>query len=502
MSHPRHTPTIFAHDANNFLLNGQPFQVFSGEIHYFRIPRPNWRDRLLQAKALGLNTVCTYMPWNLHEPQPGNFDFEGDGGMLDAPAFVRLAHELGLWVILRPGPYICAEWDFGGLPAWLLADGDCRIRCADSNYLSAVQRYITSVGQQLAPLSCTRGGPIVMVQVENEYGSYSNDKTYLRALRQMICDAGFDHGVLLFTSDGPQSDMLAAGTLPDCLAVANFGSKPAENLEKLRAFRPDQPVMCGEYWCGWFDQWGKRRKGTADPTNVAADVRWMAENNASFNIYMFHGGTSFGFTAGANHSTEYEPTVTGYDYFALLDEAGRPTAKYHAVREVLSSRRSAAAPPPPPPPHVSALSPECRPIVAERIRLRESAPLMANLPKPIRDASIHSMEHYGQYGGGGILYRTRVGGLGGGTLKIVEPHDYALVFLDGRKIATMDRRKHENHVELPELPASGAAGVLDILVWALGRVNYGPMMLDRKGITQRVELKHLTLSEWEIFPLP
>lgn len=487
-------PVAFSHDDAHFLLDGAPIQLCSGELHYFRVPRPYWRDRLLKAKVTGLNAVCTYMPWNLHEPRPGEFDFTGDGGMLDVAAFVRLAGELGLWVIVRPGPYICAEWDFGGLPGWLLADGNARLRCADPSYLASVARYVARVGAELAPLTCGRGGPIVMVQVENEYGSYANDKAYLRQLRQMLIGAGLADGVLLFTSDGPQADMLAAGTLEGCVVTANFGSKAQENLAKLRAFRPNQPVMCGEFWCGWFDQWGKKRQGSADPAPAAADLKWMLENNASFNIYMFHGGTNFGFTAGANHYEHYAPTVTGYDYWALLDEAGRPTAKYAAVRGLLAAAGQPVADPPADRPTVG--------IAADRFRLSESAPLLSNLPQPIIDSMPHSMEHYGQSLGGAILYRTTVAGLGGGKLTIVEPHDYAIVFLDGRKIATLDRRAKQFTCELPADLKPGDAGRLEILVWALGRVNYGPKMLDRKGITDRVELKHLTLTGWEIFPLP
>ena len=451
----------------------------------------------MQARALGLNAVCTYMPWNLHEPRPGQFDFTGDGGMLDVAAFVRLAQGVGLHVILRPGPYICAEWDFGGLPGWLLADPGCRVRCADPEYLAAVKRYVDRVGRELSPLTAARGGPIVMVQVENEYGSYANDKTYLRALRQMLIDAGFGE-TLLFTSDGPQSDMLNAGTLDECLAVANFGSKAQEGLSKLKAFRPDQPVMCGEFWCGWFDQWGKPRQGTDDPTAAVADVRWMVENNASFSIYMLHGGTNFGFTSGANvYDGRYSPTVTSYDYRALVSEAGRPTAKYDAVRRILAERQPSGhvLPDVPAPP---------MPIVAippERFRLMESAALLDNLPPPIHDAAVRPMEHYGQFLGGAILYRTRVAGLGGGKLTVVDPHDVAVVYLDGRKVGTLDRRLLQTSVDLPEV-APGAEGRLDILVWALGRVNYGPRMMDRKGITERVELKHLTLTGWEVFPLP
>jgi beta-galactosidase len=483
----------FSHDASHFLLDARPIPLFSGELHYFRVPRPYWRDRLLKAQAAGLNAVCTYMPWNLHEPRPGEFDFTGDGGMLDAAAFVRLAGELGLHVLLRPGPYICAEWDFGGLPGWLLADADCRLRVADPKYLQAVRGYIARVGRELAPLTCGNGGPIVMVQVENEYGSFSNDKTYLRALKQMLVEAGLGNGTLFFTSDGPQDDMLAAGTLDGVLATANFGSKANENLgEKLRAFRPDQPVMCGEFWCGWFDQWGKRRQGSADPTQTAAEIRWMAGNNASFNIYMFHGGTNFGFTAGANHYEDYAPTVTGYDYWALLDEAGRPTPKYHAVREILAAHQPAGAQLPDVP-----ASPAPVAIPADRFRLTESALLFQSLPTPIQDAAVLSMEHFGQFMGGAILYRTLIAGLGVGNLILVEPHDVAIVYLDGKRIATLDRRLKQTSIDLPD-----GGDRLDILVWALGRVNYGPKMLDRKGITDRVELKHLTLSGWEVFPLP
>jgi beta-galactosidase len=330
------------HNDRDFIRDGGPVQIRSGELHYFRIPRPYWRHRLLMARAMGLNTICIYMPWNLHEPQRGKFDFEGDGGMLDVAGFVRLAGESGLSVIVRPGPYICAEWDFGGLPGWLLEDESLRIRCADETFLDAIRGYIEHVGAQLSPLVAPRG-PIVMVQVENEYGSYSNDRAYLRALRKLLRDGGFDDA-LFFTSDGTDPTMLAAGTLDDCLAVANFGSRAQEHLEKLRAFRPKQPLMCGEFWCGWFDKWGEKRKGSADPAPPAADIQWMIENNASFNLYMLHGGTNFGFTAGANFYEDYSPTVTSYDYWAPIDEAGRPTAKFHALRALLNSKEE--MPPP------------------------------------------------------------------------------------------------------------------------------------------------------------
>jgi len=479
--------TTFSVSGADFKLNGRPFRVFSGEIHYFRVPREYWRDRLLKLRAMGLNTVCTYMPWNLHEPRPGVFDFSG---MLGVAAFVRLAQELGLWVILRPGPYICAEWDFGGLSAWLLAEDNVRVRCADAGYLAAVEPYFARVARELSPLTCTRGGPIVMVQLENEYGSYANDKVYLRELLAMLRRGGFDD-VPIFTSDGPEPDMLAAGTLDDVLAAVNFGSNAEKHIGTIRTHRPNQPAMCGEYWCGWFDQWGKPRQGSDAMEPAVTDVRWMCENGASFNLYMFHGGTNFGFTSGANiYDSVYCATVTSYDYLAPLDEAGRPTPKYWALRDVLAAHQpdGVALPDVPPPTKV---------ITIPDIRLTESAPLFDNLPGPIASAAIRSMEHFGQ-SFGAILYRTSIAGLTARKLEIIEPHDYALVFVDGKHAGTLDRRLKQSVIELPE----GGGSQLDILVDTTGRVNYGPQLLDAKGITQRVVLGQTTLMNWQVYPLP
>ena len=477
----------FAYDEHAFLLDGEPFHIHSGELHYFRIPREYWRDRLLKARALGLNTVCTYMPWNLHEPKPGVFDFSG---MLDVAEFLRLAQELGLWVMLRPGPYICAEWDFGGLPAWLLAQEGIHIRCSDQRYLAAVGRYLSRVGDELAALQCTRGGPVLMVQVENEYGSYGNDKGYLRELRDMLRDAGFH--VPLFTSDDSKPHRLRAGALEDCLATVNFGTDPAQHVAHLRSLRPEGPAMCAEFWCGWFDTWGKPRQTTSSPEQCAADVRWMVEHGVSFNLYMLHGGTNFGFTSGANSHEEYVPTVTSYDYRAPLDEAGRPTAKYWAIREVLAERQPAGAvlPDVPPPPAVIEIPP---------IEFTESVSLFNALPPRVADTQPKPMEIYGQ-ASGAVLYRTSIAGHGGGTLRLVRAADYALVFLNGKKLGTVDRRLKEDSIEVPT--HYNGAGTLDILVDAMGRVNFGPRALDRKGITQRVELEHFTLMDWQVFPLP
>ena len=482
-------PHAFGTDSGGFLLEGRPFQILAGEMHYPRVPRPYWRHRLRLARALGLNTICTYLFWNGHEPRPGQFDFDDN---LDVAAFVRMAQEEGLWVIVRPGPYVCAEWDFGGLPAWLLETADVRLRCSDARYLGAVRRYVDRVGQELSPLLCERGGPILMVQLENEYGSYGNDKPYLRTLRDMLRAAGFTG--TLFTSDGPDAPWLRAGTLPEVLAVANFGSKPAEQLGKLRAFRPGGPVMCGEFWAGWFDHWGRPREGgdAADGVQHAAEIGWMLGQGASFNLYMFHGGTNFGFTAGANFHEAYRPTVTSYDYWAAVDEAGRPTAKYHAIRTVLAKYQPGGAPLPEVPAN--------RPMTGiPRFELTESASLWDALPEPVVVPQPRCMESFGQ-AHGLILYRTSIAGLQGGDLRVTAVADYAQVYLNGRRVGTLDRRLRQDTVRLDEVPVDHAT--LDVLVDAMGHVNFGSHLVDRKGITERVELAHLTLMDWLAYPMP
>src|SRR5215471_3248160 len=315
---------------DHFILDGKPFQIISGEMHYPRIPRQYWRDRMRKARAMGLNTICTYIFWNLHEPKPGQFDFSGN---LDVAAFVRTAQEEGLWVIIRPGPYICTEWDFGGLPSWLLATPDMKVRSADPKFLAAADSYIKRVGKQLEPLQITKGGPIIMTQVENEYGSFGKDRTYMTAVKEMIRNAGFD--VTLYTSDGSGANNLAGGKLPDVLSVINFGAgNPAGEFANFAKFRQNVPLMCGEYWIGWFDHWGETHH-TVTPQRASDGLDWMLSRGISVNLYMFHGGTTFGFMNGANNQRVYEPDISGYDYDSPLDEAGRPTPKFFALREVI-----------------------------------------------------------------------------------------------------------------------------------------------------------------------
>ena len=468
----------------DFLLDGKPFQIRSGEMHYARIPREYWRDRLKKLKAMGLNTVSTYMFWNFHEMRPGRFNF---AGRHDAATFVRTAQEEGLWVILRPGPYSCAEWDFGGFPGWLLATPDIRVRSSDPRFLNAARRYMLHVGAELAPLQVTRGGPILMAQIENEYGSFGSDHAYMRAIRQMLLDAGFD--VLLFTADGPTPRMLSGGTLPQVLSFINFGSDPAKQFAAFARFRQSVPRMCAEFYPGWFDHWGEIHHH-GNNLSLMEGVEWMLSNGVSFNLYMFHGGTSFGYMNGANFGNAYQPDVTSYDYDAPLDEAGRPRAKYFDLKKLVQQHSPASQTRPLPAPLPM--------IEIPRFALTDSARLDSLLDTPIRSIQPKPMESVGQ-SYGFILYRWLPERPTKGRLNIITMNDYALIYQGDNKLGELDRRFNQNAVDVDLAPAQP----LDILIENMGRINYGSHMLDeRKGITERVLLNGKELGGWQIFPLP
>lgn len=478
---------VFTIENDQILLNGKPYRIFSGEMHYSRIPHEYWKDRLLKARAMGLNTICTYIFWNIHEPQPGEFNFTGGG---DVAKYIRTAKEVGLNVMIRPGPYVCSEWDLGGLPSWLLKDRDVKLRCMDPKYLKAAERYIMRLGKELSGLQITKGGPIIMLQVENEYGSYGNDKEYLKTLKSMFQKAGFN--VPFYTSDGGADYLLEAGTIPDVLPVVNFGGSPKEAFENLAKFRSGIPQMCGEFWCGWFTHWGEKQWGGSDIEKQKEEIRWMLENGKSFNLYMFHGGTNFGWTAGANYDGKYIPDVTSYDYDAPLDEAGRPTKKFYVIRVLLSKYQPAGT-------ALPALPDSLPTIEIPEIKLDSVASLFDNLPAARKSPQPKSMEELGQdYGF--ILYRTKLIGPKSGNLVITDLHDYGQVYLNGKFIGKLDRMLNENTIKLPE--TKDEYPVLDILVEAMGRVNFGQHLIDRKGITERVTLRGVTLMNWEVFNLP
>lgn len=478
---------------DQFQLDGQPFRILSGAMHYFRIHPADWEDRLLKLRAMGLNTVETYVAWNLHEPRPGEFHF--DGG-LDLERYLTLASDLGLKAIVRPGPYICSEWDLGGLPPWLLAGPGMRVRCAYSPYLVAVDRFFGALLPRLAPLQIIHGGPLIAVQVENEYGSYGNDKTYLRHLDELLRSHGID--VLLFTSDGPNDQMLQFGSLPHIFKTVNFGSQAVEAFAKLREYQPEGPLMCAEFWNGWFDHWGEAHH-IRDPQEAASALEEILNLGASVNLYMFHGGTNFGLMSGANEAPypNYQATVTSYDDDAPLNEAGDPTPKYFALRDVLSRYTTIPDLPVPGPSPKLALG---------TVELSQSVDLfeiLESLSRPISSATPEPMERLG-HNVGFILYRTQVdapgikASLGKAPLTIYDIHDRAQVFLKGVPIAVLEREFHQNSVDV-EIPSSGAQ--LDILVENMGRVNYGPGLADRKGITDAVLLGQQILYDWKIYPI-
>ncbi len=469
----------------DFLLNGKPYRIMAGEIHFQRIPREYWADRLLKIKAAGLNTVGTYVFWNALEPEPGQWDFSGGN---DLAAFIRTAERLGLWVIVRPGPYACAEWDFGGLPIWLLRTPDIKVRCSDPRYLAACESYILKIAEVIRDLQIHRGGPVRMVQVENEYGSFGNDRDYMRALQGFWDKAGIE--VPLFTADGATPYMLEAGSLPGAAIGLDPGTNEKDFAVAARLER-GVPVFCSELYPGWLTHWGEEwaRVKTED---VLADLRWLLDHGKSFSLYMFHGGTNFGFWAGANFSDKYEPDVTSYDYDAPLNEMGQPTPKYFAIRDLLlrylpKGTKLPDLPRPVPTIEIPAIS------------LDESASLFDNLPAPVRSPQPGPMESYGQ-DHGFILYRTKLLGHRGGRLTVTDVHDYAGVYVDGKFLGTIDRTKKETAIDIPK--AEPANETLDILVEGMGRINYGPRLIDRKGITERVTLNDMTLMTWDVHGLP
>ena len=481
-------------EVNNegFFIDGEPFRILSGAMHYFRMVPGQWEDRLRKLKLMGLNCVETYVAWNVHEPLPGKFEFSG---MADIERFISLAGGLDLKVIVRPGPYICSEWEFGGLPAWLAVLPEMRLRCNNAAFLGAVGRYFEVLLPRLNNHSHVNGGPIIAVQIENEYGSYGTDKAYLAALKQL--SEKYLPGLALFTSDGALDYMLQGGMIEGVWETVNFGSGTLCQLNKLHEYQPDLPFMCGEFWNGWFDHWGEEHHLRA-AMDAAQTLDEILENNGHVNIYMFHGGTNFGFMSGANRPElrNYQSTVTSYDSDAPLSECGDITPKYLAHREVLAKYNPTvdldALLPPPSPKKAYAAA-----------KFNKRAGLFDNIDNISRGHTAPvplCMEQLGQ-NYGFILYRRRLKGpYPEITLTIQEPRDRAQVFLDRRPIAVMHINDQEHSVKI-SVPENGA--VLEILVENLGRVNYGAFLEDSlKGITTGVRIEQQFLHDWEIFTLP
>jgi beta-galactosidase len=475
---PKHT---FAIGTNDFLLDGNRLQIRCGEIHAARVPMEYWRHRLQMAKAMGLNTVCAYLFWNLHEPKPGEYVWTGQA---DDAEFCRIAQQEGLWVILRPGPYACAEWEMGGTPWWLLKNDGIKLRSRDPRYIDAVKSYLMEVGRVLGPLQITHGGPIIMAQVENEYGFFGKDAGYMDEIRKALGDAGFD--VPLFECNPP--DVMKNGMLTNLFQAANFGSDPEKNFAKLRALQPQAPLICSEFYPGWFDTWGQpHHLGNAG--KYLTDLEYMLSHNASFSIYMAHGGTTFGLWSGCDRP--FKPDTSSYDYDAPISEAGWATPKFFQTRDLIAKYLLPGEKLPDPPAQ--------NPVIAfAPVQLKEIAPLFENLPPALKDEMPRNMEAYDQ-GYGCILYRTKIPAGAATTLEAAAIHDFGFVFLDGKRVGILDRRSSSAKISLPERQAEAQ---LDILVEPMGRINFGPEMADRKGIIAPVKLGGEILKDWEIFNLP
>lgn len=476
----------FEFKGQEFMLDGKPFQIIAGEMHPARVPKAYWRHRIQMIKAMGCNTVAAYIFWNYHEVSKGKFDFSTENRNM--AEFVQLCAEEGLWVLFRPGPYVCAEWDFGGLPTYLLQIPDIKIRCMDTRYMAAVQRYVTAMAAHVRHLQISKGGPILMWQVENEYGSYGNDRTYMQTLASMWRKAGID--VPFYTADGPTPYMLEAGSLIDAAIGLDSGSDSAAFAQATRQ-NPNVPSFSSETYPGWLTHWGEKW-ARPDTAALKKEVSFLLANKKSFNFYVIHGGTNFGYTAGANafSPTQYQPDLTSYDYDAPIDESGNATPKYHMLRRLIEQYTGKPAPPiPAPVKHISIPS----------FSMQPAHSLFDYAPKVHASAQPQPMEYYGQ-NQGFIVYRTKLIGHKSGRLKIWEPHDYALVYLDGQFIDTVYRDGGNWEVQLPK--TNSAIPELTIVVEGMGHINFAQFMIDRKGITDRVTLNGMTLMNWQTQLLP
>ncbi len=469
---------------NQFIKDGKPIKIISGAVHYFRNMPDTWGDIFDKMVAMGLNCVETYCAWNMHEKQPGVYDFTGN---LDIASFIKEAQAHGLMAIVRPGPYICAEWEFGGLPWWLQADKDIEIRCLNKAYIKHFDRYLDNLFNEIKPLLCTNGGPIIMMQCENEYGYYGDDKEYLKYLKEGYIRRGID--VPLFTSDGTSKNDILDGTIDGCLSTLNFGSRVEENFKAHDEIFPDSPKMCMEMWNGWFDAWGDDKHHTTSAEDYAKVVDDML-TRGSLNMYMFIGGTNFGFTSGANHYETFTPDVTSYDYDAMLSECGDITPKYMAVREVIKKHIGKELPD----------VPANRPKKAYgKVELTEKCGIFDNLDNlsiPIYSEVPKCQEDYG-YGYGYVAYQTKLNrDYDDATLSFASLGDRAQIYVNKQMVGVV----YIN--DSLEIKFSAKAGdILTVLCENMGRTNFGSKMMRKKGIAGRCLIDSRVHFNWKAYPL-
>lgn len=473
---------------DRLFLDGEEFKIISYSIHYFRVVPEYWRDRLEKLKAMGCNTVETYVAWNVHEAEEGKFCFDG---IADLGKFIETAQELGLWVIVRPSPYICAEWEFGGYPAWLLTKEGIRLRTNNKVYMDCVARYYKELFKILTPLQCTHGGPIILMQVENEYGSYGNDKEYLQGLVDLMRENGID--IPLCTSDGPRTRMLDGGMIDGVWPTVNFGSQTKDRFAFTKEVIGDKPLMCMEFWAGWFDYWGSGKHMKSNLEQNVTDLDDMLELG-NVNFYMFHGGTNFGFMNGSNYGEGQTPDVTSYDYDAALTEDGQITEKYRRFQEVISKHA--------PIPEVEFSTKIVRKAYGE-VKADKKVSLFSvldDISTPVHSNWTKSMEEIGQ-NYGYTLYRTNVHTkVDMPDFRLIGAGDRANIFADEKQIGI----RFDKELEEPgQLKLEQEDTKLDILMENMGRVNYGPRIeIQKKGIARGVWFDCAYQMGWDIYALP
>ena len=473
---------------DNFYLNGEPFKIISGAFHYFRTVPEYWQDRIEKLVNMGCNTVETYIPWNFHEPEKGNFRFDG---MHDIERFIHLAEKLGLYIIIRPSPYICSEWEFGGLPAWLLRDRNMRLRCSYEPYLNAVKEYYSVPIPKLVPHQCDRGGGVILVQLENEYGYYGNDTAYLEFLRDTLRELGVT--VPFVTSDGPWSEpIFKSGMLNGALPTGNFGSGAEWQFGQMRKYiGENKPLMCMEFWNGWFDAWGEEHH-TTSPEKAASELDELLKRG-SVNFYMFEGGTNFGFMSGRNGGSK-TGDVTSYDYDAPLTEDGQITEKYRLFKEVIAKYTDI---------HEIPLTTEIRRRAYGRISCTGKTDLFSVLDKisvPVKSSYPLTMEDIGQdYGY--ILYRTKIRDIETvSEIRLEGAADRVQCYHNGEFVYTAFA---ENMWEKFEPQQKRTSGIIDLLCENTGRENFGTGLENqRKGISGGVKINDHRHFGFEIYPLP
>ena len=479
----------------DFYLNGKATPIYSGEMHYSRIPHEYWRHRLQMMKGMGLNTVATYVFWNWHETEPGKWDFEGDKNLAE---YIKIAGEEDMMVILRPGPYVCAEWEFGGYPWWLQNIEGMEIRRDNEHFLKYTRLYIERLFKEVGHLQCTNGGPIIMVQCENEFGSYVSQRkdipleehrAYNAKIKQQLADAGFN--VPLFTSDG--SWLFEGGSTPGALPTAN-GENNIENLKKVvnEYHNGKGPYMVAEFYPGWLSHWAEPFPQIS-ASRIAKQTEEYIKNNVSFNFYMVHGGTNFAFTAGANYDKrrDIQPDLTSYDYDAPISEAGWVTAKYDSIRNVMKK-------------YVKNIpdAPAAIPVIEiPSIKLDKVADVLGYTSriKPISNEEPLTFEQMNQ-GYGYVLYSRHFNQPISGTLAIPGLRDYAVIYIDGEKVGELNRNTQTYEMEI-EVPFNAT---LQILVENMGRINYGSEIVhNTKGIISPITIAGQPISgNWEMYQLP